>query len=43
MALGPELTEGKHRGRRVLYPVSDDNDSKEQLTRLCSFAVDVDR
>ncbi|MFF8842156.1 esterase-like activity of phytase family protein [Streptomyces sp. NPDC015127] len=43
MALGPELTEGRYKGRRVLYLVSDDNDTKEQLTRLYSFAVDVDR
>ncbi|MBT2492683.1 esterase-like activity of phytase family protein [Streptomyces sp. ISL-96] len=42
MDLGPELTEGEYRGRRPLYLVSDDNDSKKQLTRLYSLAVDVD-
>ncbi|MBT2395951.1 esterase-like activity of phytase family protein [Streptomyces sp. ISL-100] len=42
MALGPELTKGEYRGRRPLYLISDDNDSKTQLTRLYSLAVDVD-
>ncbi|MFD7922292.1 esterase-like activity of phytase family protein [Streptomyces sp. NPDC059740] len=42
MALGPELTRGPYRGRRVLYLVSDDNDAQDQVTRFYSLAVDVD-
>ncbi|WAZ21491.1 esterase-like activity of phytase family protein [Streptomyces cinnabarinus] len=41
MALGRPLAEEPHRGRRVLYLVTDDNDNPEQITRLYTLAVDV--
>jgi hypothetical protein len=41
MALGPRLTQGKHKGRRVLYLVTDDNDRKDQTTRLYALAVAI--
>lgn len=40
-ALGPVLTEGAHKGRRVLYLLSDDNGSSRQVTRFYALAVDV--
>ncbi|MCH6159623.1 caspase, EACC1-associated type [Streptomyces marispadix] len=41
-ALGPRLTEGDDKGRRLLYLVSDDNDSAMQVTRFYALAVDPD-
>ncbi|QPP09476.1 hypothetical protein G4Z16_27120 [Streptomyces bathyalis] len=38
-ALGPVLTKGEHKGRRVLYLVSDDNASPKQVTRFYALAV----
>ncbi|MFI2031105.1 caspase, EACC1-associated type [Streptomyces buecherae] len=43
MALGPEWTEGKHKGARPLYLVADNNGRKSQSTRLYSLAVDLRR
>ncbi|MDI3407252.1 caspase, EACC1-associated type [Streptomyces cavernicola] len=39
MALGPRWKTGQYEGRYPLYLVSDDNDSKHQITRLYAFAV----
>jgi hypothetical protein len=41
MALGPTLTGGPYRGRRLLLMVSDDNDSAGQTTRMYEMAVKV--
>ncbi|WP_327351272.1 caspase, EACC1-associated type [Streptomyces sp. NBC_01304] len=41
MALGEKWTSGEHKGRYPLYLVSDDNGSKDQITRLYSFAVEL--
>lgn len=42
MALGEEgPINGEHRGRRVLYLVSDNNVRSQQVTRVYSFAVDL--
>jgi hypothetical protein len=41
-ALGPRLTEGDGKGRRLLYLVSDDNSSAMQVTRFYALAVDPD-
>ncbi|MFF3942815.1 hypothetical protein [Streptomyces phaeofaciens] len=38
-APGAPWTEGRYRGRRPLYLVSDDNDSPDQITRLYALAV----
>ncbi|GAB7109447.1 hypothetical protein JCM4814A_77610 [Streptomyces phaeofaciens JCM 4814] len=39
MALGAPWTEGRYKGWRPLYMVSDDNDSPDQITRLYALAV----
>ncbi|MDN0194437.1 esterase-like activity of phytase family protein [Streptomyces sp. S.PNR 29] len=41
MALGPPLTDGRHKGRRPLYLVTDDNNDADQITRFYTLAVDV--
>ncbi|MEV5170870.1 esterase-like activity of phytase family protein [Streptomyces flaveolus] len=38
MALGTPWTSGRYKGWHPLYPVSDDNDSDDQITRLYSLA-----
>ncbi|MCT9080256.1 caspase, EACC1-associated type [Streptomyces fulvoviolaceus] len=39
IALGPPLTRGEYQGRRPLYLVTDDNNSKTQTTRFYTVAV----
>ncbi|MFE6778229.1 esterase-like activity of phytase family protein [Streptomyces sp. NPDC057702] len=41
MALGPAWRDGRHRGTRPLYLVSDNNGRKAQSTRVYAFAVDL--
>lgn len=42
MAVGEPLKTGPHEGRRPLYLVSDDNGSREQITRFYGLVVDLD-
>ncbi|MCX4906534.1 esterase-like activity of phytase family protein [Streptomyces sp. NBC_00878] len=41
MALGGRLTEGEHRGRRLLYLISDNNSNPKQVTRLYALSVSL--
>ncbi|GAB2895764.1 hypothetical protein GCM10027074_74170 [Streptomyces deserti] len=41
MTLGPPLTSGKHKGRRPLYLVTDDNDDDAQITRFYTLAIEL--
>ncbi|MET7639236.1 esterase-like activity of phytase family protein [Streptomyces sp. NPDC005438] len=41
MALGPKLTTGRHRGRQVLYLVSDDTAPVKNYTRFYTVALDL--
>jgi hypothetical protein len=41
MAVTDQQTTGPHRGSRLLYLVTDDNDNPSQITRLYAFEVDL--
>ncbi|WP_381802409.1 esterase-like activity of phytase family protein [Streptomyces niveus] len=41
MALGDAWTDGRYKGWRPLYLISDDNGSEEQITRVFSMAVQL--